>query len=65
MTIQIASASEEQSAVAEEINHNVVNINNVSEESAVGATQIAQSCEELARLAEHLKKVSERFTVQS
>lgn len=63
MSIQIASASEEQSAVAEDINRNVVSISSVSEESALGARQIAQSCDELARLAEHLKEVSERFTV--
>ncbi|MEH6626360.1 MAG: methyl-accepting chemotaxis protein [Motiliproteus sp.] len=64
MNIQIASASEEQSSVAEEINRNVVNINQVSEESALGADQIARSSEELARLAEHLKDVSTRFTVK-
>ncbi|MEH6823430.1 MAG: methyl-accepting chemotaxis protein [Motiliproteus sp.] len=64
MTIQISSASEEQSAVADEINRNIVNINRVSEESSQGALHIAESSEELARLAEHLKDVSERFTVQ-
>jgi methyl-accepting chemotaxis protein len=63
MTIQIASASEEQSLVSEEINQNVVNISSVSMDSAEGANQIAQTCEELARLSEHLKEISERFTV--
>ncbi|MBN1006463.1 methyl-accepting chemotaxis protein [Amphritea pacifica] len=63
MTIQIASASEEQSLVSEEINQSVVKINGVSTDSAEGSNQIAQTCEELARLAEHLKEISERFTV--
>lgn len=63
MTIQIASASEEQSLVSEEINQNVVSISGVSSDSAEGAEQIAQTCEELARLSEHLKEISQRFTV--
>jgi methyl-accepting chemotaxis protein len=65
MTIQIASASEQQSAVADEINQNIVNINTVSEEGSRGAAQIAQASEDLARLAEHLKVASERFTVEA
>ena len=65
MTAQVASASEEQSAVAEEINANIVNISEISEQSAVGAEQIAKSSEELANLAEHLKEMSERFTVSA
>ncbi|MBR9868952.1 MAG: methyl-accepting chemotaxis protein [Oceanospirillales bacterium] len=63
MTIQIASASEEQSLVSEEINQNVVSISGVSMDSAEGADQIAQTCEELARLSEHLKEIAKRFTV--
>ncbi|MEH6626015.1 MAG: methyl-accepting chemotaxis protein [Motiliproteus sp.] len=63
MTAQIASASEQQSSVAEEINGNVVNISSISEQSVAGAAQIAQSSNELAKLAEHLKSMSERFTV--
>ncbi len=46
------------------VDGNVVNINLVSEERSQGALHIAQSSEELARLAEHLEEVSERFTVQ-
>ena len=63
MTIQVASAAEEQSLVAEDINKNVVNINNVTEESFEGAEQIALASDELAQLSEHLKEVTERFTV--
>ncbi len=63
MTIQVASAAEEQSLVAEDINKNVVNINNVTEESSEGAEQIALASDELAQLSEHLKEVTERFTV--
>ena len=63
MTTQVASASEQQSAVAEEINSNIDNISAISEQSAAGAEQIAQASSELAMLSEHLKEMSERFTV--
>ena len=41
MTAQIASAAEEQGAVAEEINRNVVNISQVAEQTAAGSRQTA------------------------
>ena len=43
MNTQIASAAEEQGAVAEEINRNVSNISHVAETSAHGAQQIHRS----------------------
>ncbi|RRJ85315.1 methyl-accepting chemotaxis protein [Aestuariirhabdus litorea] len=64
MTVQIASASEEQSSVAEEINRNLENISHITEESAQGNLQIARASEELAVLAEHLQEISGRFRVQ-
>lgn len=63
MTIQVASAAEEQSLVAEEINQNIVNISDVTDESSAGAEQIASASEELAQLSEHLKEVTDRFKV--
>lgn len=63
MNTQIASAAEEQSAVAEEINRNINNISHVAEESATGAEQTAAASEELARLAEQLQTMVSQFRV--
>jgi methyl-accepting chemotaxis protein len=55
MNAQIASAAEEQSAVAEEINRSVVRIAQVAENSAVGAEQTTRTSGELAGLSEQLQ----------
>lgn len=55
MNISIANAAEEQSAVAEEINRNVISINDASEQVSTGATQTTQATAELAELAEQLR----------
>jgi methyl-accepting chemotaxis protein len=61
LNFQIASAAEEQSAVAEEVNRNVQTISQISEESAQGATQTKTASAELARLAEELQARLARF----
>ena len=61
MNTQIASAAEEQSAVAEEINRNVVNISHAAVQSANGSAQTASSSEDLARLAAQLQSLVGRF----
>jgi methyl-accepting chemotaxis protein len=61
MNTQIASAAEEQSAVAEEINKNINNISHVAEQSAEAARQNAAASEQLANLAEELQNVVSRF----
>ncbi|MFN2349643.1 MAG: methyl-accepting chemotaxis protein [Thioalkalivibrio sp.] len=61
MNTQIASAAEEQSAVAEEINRNVVNISQAVDESASGSQQISTASEELARLAAELQSMVGQF----
>ncbi|GAB6041870.1 HAMP domain-containing methyl-accepting chemotaxis protein [Endothiovibrio diazotrophicus] len=63
MNAQIASAAEEQSAVAEEINRNIVTINQVAEETADGATETAAASEQLARLAVQLQGVVRQFRI--
>jgi methyl-accepting chemotaxis protein len=63
MNTQIASAAEEQSAVTEEINRSIVNINQVAEQSATGAGHVASASDDLARLAEQLKGLVENFKV--
>ncbi|MCG7959035.1 MAG: methyl-accepting chemotaxis protein, partial [Candidatus Thiodiazotropha taylori] len=63
MNTQIASAAEEQSSVTEEINRSIVSINEVSEQSATGAQQTTQASADVAKLAEQLKSLVERFKV--
>ncbi|MDT4328868.1 methyl-accepting chemotaxis protein [Methylomonas sp. MED-D] len=55
MNNQIASAAEEQTAVAEEINRNISNISHVSEETSIGAKNTADACRELLELANQLR----------
>jgi methyl-accepting chemotaxis protein len=61
MNTQIASASEEQSAVAEEINRNISNISDVGQQTAEGASQTASASQQLAQLAEELQVLVSRF----
>jgi methyl-accepting chemotaxis protein len=63
MNTQIASAAEEQSSVTEEINRSVVSINEVAEQSSIGAQQTAAASDDLAKLAEQLKALVARFKV--
>jgi methyl-accepting chemotaxis protein len=63
MNAQIASAAEEQGAVAEEINRNIVNISQIASQTASGAEQTATASTELARLAVHLQSHVGRFKV--
>lgn len=63
MNTQIASAAEEQSAVTEEMNRNIININHVSEQTATGATQTTAASEELARLAANLQGLIGQFKI--
>lgn len=55
MNTQIASAAEQQTAVAEEINRNISNIGHVSEETSSGAQKTADACHELLDLANQLR----------
>ncbi|MFW6342429.1 MAG: methyl-accepting chemotaxis protein, partial [Halothiobacillaceae bacterium] len=61
MNCQIASAAEEKSAVAEEINRNIANISQAGEQSIQAADQTKVASNELARLAEELQAQVSRF----
>ena len=61
--MQIASATEEQSLVAEDINRNVMQINDVAIQVSAGAEQTAATSLELARLAEQQQQLVGRFTL--
>lgn len=60
-TTQIASAVEQQSTVAEEINQNIIRISDVSVQTSAGAEQTAATATELARLASSLQDMVARF----
>jgi methyl-accepting chemotaxis protein len=57
----IASASEKQTAVAEEINRNVHNISVISEQTSDGAQKTSASCNDLLALSEQLKQTIGHF----
>ncbi len=61
MNTQIATASEEQSVVAEEINRSVVAISEISSQTAEGAVQTAESSRQLATLSEGLQRAINKF----
>lgn len=61
MNTQIASAAEEQSAVADEINRNFSSITEASEQTAAGSDQITAASQELARLARELQESVKQF----
>ncbi|WP_410017175.1 methyl-accepting chemotaxis protein [Pseudomonas sp. 5P_3.1_Bac2] len=63
MNTQIASAAEEQSAVAEDINRNVTNIGQVANEVAAGADEASQASAQLTRLAEQQRRLINQFRV--
>nr|MBO2511862.1 methyl-accepting chemotaxis protein [Gammaproteobacteria bacterium] len=63
MNNQIASAAEEQSAVAEDINRNVTNIGQVANEVAGGADESSQASAEMTRLAEQQRRLVTQFRV--
>ncbi len=63
MNTNIAVSVDAQSSVVDNINHNIVSVNQVAEETVQGAEQTATSSEELAKLANHLQSMVERFKV--
>lgn len=61
MNTQIASAAEEQSAVAEEINRNLVSVTEIARQTSEASQQNALTSDELARLASGLQQIVGRF----
>ena len=57
----IASAAEEQAQVAREVDRNLVNIRDLSVQSATGAHQTSAASNELASLAVDLNGLVARF----
>ncbi|KIH82657.1 Methyl-accepting chemotaxis protein [Pseudomonas batumici] len=63
MNLQIASAAEEQSAVAEEINHNVATIRDVTESLSGQANESARVSQSLNSLANQQQGLMDQFRV--
>ncbi|WP_246221728.1 methyl-accepting chemotaxis protein [Marichromatium bheemlicum] len=63
MNTQIASAAEEQSAVAEEIDRNIANIAQSVDTTSQTSGQIASASDELAKLAAELQEMVGQFKV--
>ena len=63
MNSQIATAAEQQSAVAEEINRSVLNVRDVSEQTSSASEETAASSAELARLGIYLQSLVGRFRI--
>lgn len=61
--LTIASAAEEQATVAREVDRNLVNIRDLSAQTATGADETRVSSESLAELAEHLNLRVNQFKV--
>ncbi len=63
MNTHIATATEEQNSVAEDLNRNIININTVSTEIGEGTAQTASACKDHSTLAHHLSELTRRFRV--
>ncbi|MBT2971340.1 MAG: hypothetical protein B6D72_09330 [gamma proteobacterium symbiont of Ctena orbiculata] len=61
MNHQIATASEEQTAVAEEINKNIVNVNDVAGATAEGAMQSVHATEKIVTTVSQLNRLIVQF----
>ena len=61
--LMIATASEEQSHVAREVDRNLVSIRELATQSAAGASQTASACGEMSKLAVNLNQLVNRFVV--
>ncbi|MCK5639503.1 MAG: methyl-accepting chemotaxis protein [Gammaproteobacteria bacterium] len=61
MNAQVATASEEQSSVSEEMTQNIVRINDVAVQAADSSQSVASSSHELGRLSEELKSLVSQF----
>ncbi|MBE7377131.1 methyl-accepting chemotaxis protein [Pseudomonas sp. AL-54] len=61
MNTQIATAAEQQSAVAEEINRNITTISLIADTTSTDATQTSQISDELVHLAAELNRLVGQF----
>ena len=63
MNFQIATAAEEQSAVSEDINRNIVEISQIAEQSVGGSQQTASASNQLSKISMELQNLVTQFKV--
>jgi methyl-accepting chemotaxis protein len=63
MNTQIATATEEQAAVSQEITSNVVSISDVSKASVEAMVQLSASSQGLTRMAQQMEKDISQFKI--
>jgi methyl-accepting chemotaxis protein len=63
MGLQIATASEEQSQVSEEINRSVENVRLLADDTAEGSAESVRAVSNLRTLSHQLKSLTERFKI--
>lgn len=63
MNTQIATAAEEQTSVADEINRNITNISDTSDRTNRGAIETSAASEELAVMATGLQDLVKQFKI--
>lgn len=61
MNTHIATATEEQNTVTEDLSRNIVNINTASTDIGQGISQTATASHDLSALAHHLSELTHRF----
>jgi methyl-accepting chemotaxis protein len=64
MTVQIASASEQQSSVVNDISKNVEAVSQASSQNEQAITEISQSSEQISQLSTALNDLVSRFKLQ-
>lgn len=65
MSVQIASATEQQTSVVDEINRSIVTISETAEQTSVASDQTAESSRGLSQLAQELMLLTARFKLGS
>lgn len=63
LNTHIASAAEEQTSVANEMNQNLVNVSQVADQTAEGSEQTTIAANELAQLASNLQQLISQFKI--
>jgi methyl-accepting chemotaxis protein len=64
LNVEIANAAEEQGAVSAEIQHNTVNVSELSKMSAQSASQTAEKGHDLEAIAKQINGLVQRFKVE-
>jgi methyl-accepting chemotaxis protein len=63
MSVQIANAAKEQSAVSEEMNRNIININDKASHNVAAAEEITVANQRLAIMATELQELVTQFKI--